>query len=228
MISLPRFLRLTQSREFGLMLDETLRSGRPLPLSVRLALADERALPATAIGLALRRVVELTYKPVRATAELCSALLDEQRADGSFGTLVGTAVGAAALASVDRQVRSLAGFSHGLEGMDESLIQRIHSATHAAAGALRAMTATAAEGRRGLREHQSVEIAIVLWQCTDLPGLASLISAGGLWEAAESAGMLHDRSAASLLDPLAPRPVPFRSTPNHGRPSPIGRRSTAA
>lgn len=107
MISLPRLARLAESREFDRLLDEVIRNGRPLPLAIRLRLCDPEALPAAAVGLALQRVVQLTYKPTPLSAMLARMLVEMQHEDGSFGTAGSTAIAVAGLLALADQVRSL-------------------------------------------------------------------------------------------------------------------------
>jgi hypothetical protein len=107
MISLPRIARLAEAREFDRLLDEVVRNGRPLPLAIRLRLSDPEALPAAAVGFALQRVVQLTYKPTPLSAMLARMLVEMQHEDGSFGPAGSTAIAVAALLSLADQVRSL-------------------------------------------------------------------------------------------------------------------------
>jgi len=60
-----------------------------MPLHLRLA-----AQPAAVIGLALRRIIEMTYGPTPGSRELTAALLHLQNDDGSFGCTDTDAAGA--------------------------------------------------------------------------------------------------------------------------------------
>lgn len=206
MFSIPRVVKLSQAGEFERVLEEALRSSRLLPLPVRLRLSEPVVVAAAAAGLALKRIVELTYKPTPATAVMTELLLVRQRADGSFGGAAATAIAAAALDAVARQADSLAGYRGGLEHLPDDLRARLAAALDHALAALGSMTAMFGGrlGARGLGGGAAaldpMDAAIVLWQVAGSPRLASAVGADELLATAERAGLFHDRAAAPLLE----------------------------
>jgi len=81
MLSAATIQRRFESQEYDQLLDALARNGMPLPLPLRVRLS---AGPAATLGLALRRLVELTYGPTALSRAMLDALLAIQNADGSF------------------------------------------------------------------------------------------------------------------------------------------------
>ncbi|HVZ93642.1 MAG TPA: hypothetical protein VG797_03945 [Phycisphaerales bacterium] len=227
MINLPKIIRLSRAGDFDRVFEESLRSARPIPLPVRLRLSAPHSVAASAIGLALQRVVDLTYMPTDVTRELLTALIDRQQPDGSFGTLGATAVAAAALAAVTRQVDSLSGLRAGQECMTAAERDQLRAAAVAACEAL-ASACTLFGGRIGARLGMDpIDAAIVLWQAAPSPRLAAAADVDRLLESAERAGLFHDRSAAPLLERFTSiRHTATTDRPSH--PAPFARRHRSA
>ncbi len=202
MINLPRMLRLVRAGEFDRLLNDSLRSNRLVPLRVRLRLSEPESLPAAAIGIALQRVVDLTYKPTEITAALLESLLTRQRADGTFGNTGATVVAAAALGAVARQLDSLAGLRAGRESMPEELSRQLHAALDRAAQALTLATGDFGGRLSSFGALDPIDGAIILWRLVDHPRLAAAANLERVLERAERRGLFHDPSSAPLLERL--------------------------
>lgn len=207
MISLPRLARLAEAREFDRLLDEVARNGRPLPLPVRLRLSQPDSLPAAATGLALQRVVQLTYRPSALIALLARTLLDLQQDDGSFGSTGATAIAVASLLALADQVRSIPAAWARLE--DRSGSARSATREELEHAALRAMHAlfeaqertigALIDGQTGLIGDK-LDSAIVLWQLGTDPRFAAMIRYEDLLASVVDAGIAHDRAAGPLVE----------------------------
>jgi hypothetical protein len=81
MLSLYLIERYVENGHHEPLLDRLIDNGLELPLPLRIRLA---ASPATTLGLALRRVTELTYGPTRLAQRLTDALLSRQGPDGGI------------------------------------------------------------------------------------------------------------------------------------------------
>ncbi|MEX0885994.1 MAG: hypothetical protein WD009_06100, partial [Phycisphaeraceae bacterium] len=82
MLSLHLIGRHFYAGDHARLLRAVTENGLDLPAALHPHLADE---PAATIGLALRRLAELTYGPTPLTAAMTTALLEHQRDDGGFG-----------------------------------------------------------------------------------------------------------------------------------------------
>ena len=87
------------------LLDEVLRNGREVAVSLRLRLTEEGAEAVTALGLALARAAELARPGDRSVEAIAQMLIARQRADGGFGegehgSAVGTGCALAGLLGV--------------------------------------------------------------------------------------------------------------------------------
>lgn len=119
MLSPFRVARLVASEEFDRLLNEVLMNARPVPLAARVRLSEQGALAASALGLALKRLTQLTWRPEPPAAELARQLIDRQSPDGAIGTPASTACAVAGLLALQEQVRSMPGVpgeSQGLRG----------------------------------------------------------------------------------------------------------------
>lgn len=111
MLTIPLLHRLFRTSDHDGLIRGLTGNGLVLPLPLRVRLSASR--PA-AIGLALRRVVDLSYGPTPLSREMTHALLDLQRPDGAFESEgrpdpLATAAGAAGLARVIRDQPRAAG-----------------------------------------------------------------------------------------------------------------------
>ena len=111
MLTIPLIHRLFRTADHDGLIRSLSGNGLVLPLPLRVRLSGSR--PA-AIGLALRRVVELSYGPTPLSRQMTSTLLDLQRPDGAFETdgrpdPLATAAAAAGLGRVIRDQPRAAG-----------------------------------------------------------------------------------------------------------------------
>lgn len=201
MISLPKLVRMASEAEHARMLDEVVRNGRPLPLAVRLRLEDGATLPAAALGLALTRVTELTYRPTDVACSLASLLLERRQSDGSFGSVAATAIAAAALLAVADQLDSLPGGRAAGRYLDIALEHNIRSAVEGAMYALAQAQTLDDECRDGLIG-DDIDSAICLWQLGFDTRFARAVRYEALLAAVEDRGLRHSRATSALLEPL--------------------------
>jgi hypothetical protein len=116
MLSPFRVARLVAAEEFDRLLNEVLMNTRPVPLAVRVRLSEQGALAPAALGLALKRLTELTWRPEPPAAELAERLLALQSKDGALGTLAVTACAVAGLQSLVTQIQAMPGGRNGTAG----------------------------------------------------------------------------------------------------------------
>lgn len=130
MLSAHRLERLFRAGQFSQMLREMLENGLevPFPLHVRLG-----QTAVAAVGLGLRRTLELSYGPRPETFIMARRLIHEQGEDGSFhGDPLATAVAAAALDALIED-------SHTYSGMDAADRSELESTRDRALSALAGM-----------------------------------------------------------------------------------------
>lgn len=201
MISIPKIIRLVAAGQDERLLDEVVRNGRSMPLAVRMRLSEPGVLPAAAAGLALQRVCELTYRPTEASIALMRRVLDRQQlgaAEGSFGSVAGTAIALAGLLGVVHQFDALPG-SASPRFIDEQLESAVRSALEPAIESLaRAQERGLFEGGAGLIG-DGIDSAIVVWQLGFEPRFTSAIRFEALLEAIDTRGLRHCRSTAPLV-----------------------------
>jgi len=98
MLSEFRIRRLVSSGHFSQLIDELAHNGRPLGLPVRIRLGDPAIVRPAALGLAIRRMTEITFAVVPTTRQLVEKLLGEQDPQtGGFGSIAASAVALRAL-----------------------------------------------------------------------------------------------------------------------------------
>lgn len=209
MISLPRIARFADAQDFDRLLDEITRNGRPISLPVRLRLSEPAGIASAALGLALQRCIELTYRPMPISTGLASRLLDEMREDGSFGTVAGTAIAVAGLLAFRDQAWANARLRRAAGGQDDCTLERMETMLHqidlgiaAAWHWLRQRQEQSAalrfDGPSGLIGDE-LDSAIVLWQLGLEPRFARAVRFADLLDAVEDAGLVHERRTAPLL-----------------------------
>ncbi|MDX2114173.1 MAG: hypothetical protein SFZ24_00950 [Planctomycetota bacterium] len=202
--------RLAEAGEYARLLDEAQRGGRPLPLRVRLRLSEAGSLEAAGLGLALQRVVQLTYKPTPLSLVLVDHLLASQSRRGGFGSPGSTAVAVAALLALRDQVASLPGgrgpaLGAGKGPVSAELAEAIERAAHEGLHALHLAQSRAEDD--GVETHagmigDSLDTAIVLWQLALEPRFARVVRFAELLSSVESTGLRHDRVTGRLLERL--------------------------
>lgn len=207
MLNLPRLARLAVAGDFDRMLEEVSRNGRPLSLQVRLRLSEPDALTSAALGLALQRVVQLTYRPTPVSIALARALVGQRRPDGGFGTLAATGVALAALLAFADQVAGLPGGRDPSRGViDPELHREVHESIAAALHRLHRGQEESPAARLGEPPSligDELDSAIILWQLGLEPRFASVVRFHDLLAAVEQQGLRHERATRPLLDQLA-------------------------
>lgn len=206
MINLPKLVRMASEGEHERMLDEVIRNGRPLPLNVRLRLQDRETLPAAALGLALSRVTELTYRPSDIACTLVVLLLERRHEDGSFGSVAATSIALAALHAMTDQIDALSGGAVTGRYIDPSLERSVRSAASTALHALvQAQNGANDESGDGMLGDE-IDSAIALWRLGLDTRFARAVRYEALLAAVEDRGLRHSRATSSLLEPLAMAP----------------------
>lgn len=207
MISLPRMVKQAGEGQFDRILEDVLRNGRQIPLQARMRLEGADTLPAAALGLALQRVTELTYRPSDAALTLLERLLNRQRPTGSFGSIAGTAVALAALHAALSQHDALPGARGSGRYMSRELEARAREAaaqaTHFLVQSQDADALDDEEGPGGLIG-EPIDTAIVLWQLGLDTRFTRAVRFEALMRAVEERGLRHDRVTGALLQNIAP------------------------
>lgn len=215
MLNLPRIARLAEAAEFERLLEEVLRNGRPVSLRVRIRLCEFEGLPAAALGLALQRIVQLTYRPTPLSILLAQLLLAQRNSSGSFGSVSATAVALAALLAMSDQAASLPGGKSNADPARAPLRPAMSAEIQEAiAGALHFLH-QAQEDSTPVRPGESASLigdeldsAIVLWQLGLDPRFARAVRFAELLGTLEDQGLRHDRATRPLLE----RVVSIKST----------------
>ncbi len=181
MMTPKRVKMLAQHGLWLRLLEEVMRSGREMPVSVRLRLTEEGAEVPTALGLALARVSELAWPGDPAVPEVTDQLIDLQREDGSFGTTVGTAC-------------ALAGLLGACEAAGFGAMPGWSTAWPAARGA-------GARLAELLEEADIVERTICAWVLASRGKLAAQagVDLASILDDLECAGVGHDRVLGPML-----------------------------
>ncbi len=114
--------RLFDTQDHGRMIGCLAENGTTMPLALQVRLTQ----PVAAMGLGLRRLVELTYGPTALSREMTDALLDGQLPDGSFQGAcdrdpLATAAAAAGLAAVLRDHAHAGQPVHLVDALDRAL-----------------------------------------------------------------------------------------------------------
>jgi len=193
MLALPRIAKLSLAGDHDRLLNDILHNGRPVPLAARIRLSASEAVRPAALGLALRRIAELTYRPVDEAAAIVTALLEEQRPDGSFGSIAATAAAVAGLSAFIDQHRPLRIAS------DRPDAFAIGSAEAALASALTWLDALGADARADRLIGDRLDSALIAWLFQSDPRLAGWRGFGPLLIAIDRAGLHHDRETSALL-----------------------------
>lgn len=169
MISQNQILRLVEAHEYRQLVDRILTNGRCRSQLARGMLNRPEAVPASALGLALQRLAELTYRPSELAEILARRLATLQRPDGLFGHGISPS-NETLLAATATAVRGLmTTASHGPNASLE-FCGPISIAIDRGLAAL--------AQRYGDGQHVGVDAvgwAIVLWQLGDVPEFRRLV-----------------------------------------------------
>lgn len=188
MISQNQIFRLIEAEEFRQLIQRVLSNGRcrsPLVLRV---LSQPDVAASAAIGLALQRLGELTYRPSQLAASLSRRLLGMQQSNGLFGSaedpsteslLVATATALRGLITWTAQVQA--------SGSEVD-----HPTSLAIDRGLNALAEVYSDASTDVN-HDAVAWAIVLWQLGDMAEFRHIVPIKDLLE------MLDD-SAADLVE----------------------------
>ncbi len=174
MLNLPRLARLAVAGDFERILEEVTRNGKPLPLPVRLRLSESRGLPAAALGLALQRVTQLTYRPTPVAISLARGIVALADPSGLFGTIAATAPALAGLLAFTDQLRSLPTSAHPDPELVRSIDLAIANSLHRLHRAQEESPA-ARLGEPPTLIGDELDSAIVLWQLGLEPRFTSRI-----------------------------------------------------
>ncbi len=181
MLSTHKIERLIDSADWSTLLEALVENGRPMPLALRLQLLEDASLPVAALGLALQRLVELTYAPSAPALEAAvrlSDLLHRAVHTDTDAAPCGAAValGAAGLADLARQADECG------RGLAVPLAERIDASLRASAWLLaQCLPAPAAGGPSGGRAagpDAALDAAVVLWQAAHRPSLRMALERG--------------------------------------------------
>ncbi len=203
MLALPRIAKLSLAGDHDRLLNDILHNGRPVPLAARIRLSASEAVRPAALGLALRRIAELTYRPVDEAAAIVTALLEEQRPDGSFGSIAATAAAVAGLSAFMDQHRPLRIASD----RPDALV--VGSAEAGLASALSWFDAMSAGARADGLIGDRLDSALIAWLFQSDPRLTGWRGFGPLLRSIDRAGLHHDRETSALLG-AAPATDPSR------------------
>lgn len=220
MLSPFRVARLVANEEFDRLLNEVLMNARPVPLAARVRLSEQGALAASALGLALKRLTQLTWRPEPPAEELARQLLSRQSADGSFGTVASSACAVAGLLALQDQVRSMPADA---DALPPDLLCQIESALNVgfewlshqqtvgecAAHADESSRVGIAVRRSGAAPDAdaAVDAAIFLWQLGGTPAAMDRLGVHSPAAVVDLLGLRHLRATASLVDSLAEAPT---------------------
>ncbi|MEC9374369.1 MAG: hypothetical protein VYC34_11025 [Planctomycetota bacterium] len=193
MISPNRLVRIAEQSDFDRLLVEVSRNGRPLPVGARLRLSEGASLAATALGLALQRILELSYAPSARTLTLADDLIARQDSRGSFGCVASTSVAVAGLLAVRDRI------SFTVAPHAEALLERIDRAVDLALHHLHAARTSDLFGESPALIADPLDTAITLWQLEDRDEFTALFSLDSLEDALAESGALADRTCAAVL-----------------------------
>jgi hypothetical protein len=179
MMSVQKIERLVERGQTEALLEAVVQNGRPLPLGVRLRLGESVAsVRAAGLGLALQRVVELSYGPDPAALRIAERLLDQLcEVDGLEGPdRPSPASLVVALAGLEDLLAQLERFGHPAEGfVGEGLVHASAAVAHVLLEA--AALSNADPATRGL-VGEAVDSAVVLWQLAGRARLADRLRPG--------------------------------------------------
>lgn len=188
MISMNQIARMIDHECHAQLIDRILSNGRCRSALVRQVLMESDALPTAALGLALQRISEMTYRPEPLSDSIAQHLLTLQRADGLFAgtadanlniSLAATAVAVRGLITHQSQ-RGMAGFA---------TVSPINTAVDRALDAL----AFHLSQNDGKTLNTTVQ-AIILWQLGDVESFRARICIEDVVSQLDEAGaeLLHD------------------------------------
>lgn len=165
MISQPQIVRLIEAQEYRHLIDRILANGRCRSAAARRVLMRPECAAVAALGLALQRLCEITYRPTPAAQMLAQQLIALQRDDGTFGDPLEISA-ESSLAATAVALRGLIAHASQIEltgaAAPESITTSIEDGVNALASQYHSMN-----------DHgvHAVDWAIVLWQLGETPHL---------------------------------------------------------
>jgi hypothetical protein len=184
MISQHQIVRLIEAREYRQLTDRILANGRCRSPLARRTLMQPDAAQVAAIGLAIQRVCEMSYRPDASAAGLVHRLLDLQREDGMFKMATG-ADEPATIAATAVAIRALVTHESLCDGLGLSTGVRINSAI------CRGLDTLAAAAQHCLAHNRIASPAawaIVLWQLGDIAEFRNRVSMDALLDLLDATG----------------------------------------
>jgi len=171
MMTLSQVERWVEQEAHQVLLDAVVTNGRRVGLAARLRLSDPAGLAGASVGLALQRVLELSYAATPLTRRLAEVLLACQQRDGGFGTVAATASAARALLELSRHPAGAAE-RECIEGAARWAIWNL-------------FLQQSAGGERDGLIGDGIDSAICLWQLGREPAFAGVVRIDALQDAAE-------------------------------------------
>lgn len=247
MLSPFRVARLVAAGEYDRLLNELLMNARPLSLAARLRLSEAGTLPPAALGLTLKRLTELSWRPEPPVEHVGTQLAALQQPDGSFGGVAATACALAGINALLHQIAALPGFKVGMTFIDPDLLSRLRASADAAtswiAAHARATRTDAARhltddvGRsasphagtpgdthdthaRPLSMGDRVDTAIVIWLLSADAQTWRALSPRTPADSVDALGLRHHRDTAPLVAAVAPAQSPRAGQTASGHASP--------
>lgn len=220
MISFPRIVRHAARCDYEHLFEDVLRNGPPLPLALRMRLGSGADSAPAALGLALKRIIEVTHRPTEASRELLDRLLDQQNTDGSFGGIAATGVALGALLSVLEQIDSLPGAARrngsggsggsggrGVLLIDPDLESRLRRGVDEALHFLASAHEEALHAEDGAPAllGDAIDTAVLLWQLAGNRFAGDRLRLDRLHDAAQAHGLSHNPVTSGILAPVALR-----------------------
>lgn len=162
MLSVTLIQKLFDTHDHGRMIGCLADNGTTMPLALQARLTQ----PVAAMGLGLRRLVELTYGPTPLSREMTDSLLEGQLPDGSFQGTCGrdplaTATAAAGLAAALRE--------HAHAGQPAPLADALDR-TLASLSAMQMQDSLFCHGDDRTEQDRALTSAFVLFLLARLPG----------------------------------------------------------
>jgi hypothetical protein len=186
MISQSQIDRLLGSEDYGRLIERILSNGRCRSIVARDTLRQPGALLPAALGLALQRITELTYRPAPLADRLALSLVAIQREDGMFGS--DSASAPAELAATAIALRGLIGWIACRPTRADEHVQESRSAV------ARGLQALSRRSRAPDLQVDALGWAIALWQMGDLVEFRSAVAIEKLLQAVGDCG-------AELIEP---------------------------
>jgi len=187
MISQNQIVRLIEAEEFRQLIQRVLSNGRCRSPMVLHVLSQPEAAATAAIGLALQRLGELTYRPTELANELARRLIGMQKIDGLFGPDASSSR-EAMLVATSTALRGLMTWRSQIEACGGEIDEPISHAIDQGLSALADVYSDAPDVNE-----DAVAWAVVLWQLGDVAEFRRLVPVKDLLS-------MLDEAAADLVE----------------------------